>query len=135
LRAAVLDVNVLVSALLSPDGAPAQLLREWHDGAFDLIVSEALLAELERVLAYPKLARYVLANEAEAFIASLTASATMAADPAERTHRTADPDDDYLLALAEAHGALVVSGDGHLTAFADRLPVLSPSQFLALISQ
>lgn len=52
---AVLDPNVLVSAVLSPRGAPADVLRAWHDGRFELVVSPHLLDGLERVLAYPKL--------------------------------------------------------------------------------
>jgi putative PIN family toxin of toxin-antitoxin system len=52
----VLDCNVFVSALLSPNGSPAQVLDRWADGDFDVIVSPLLLAELERVLRRPKFA-------------------------------------------------------------------------------
>lgn len=50
----VLDCNVFVSALLSPQGAPAQILDQWADGDFDLVVSPLLLAELGKVLSRPK---------------------------------------------------------------------------------
>ena len=52
---AVLDVNVLVSALISRDGTPARVLRAWVDGHYELLVSPTLMAELERTLAYAKL--------------------------------------------------------------------------------
>ena len=65
---AVLDVNVLVSAILSPTGAPARLLLAWRTGAFELIVSPALLAELNRALEYPKLRRLVPAADADAYV-------------------------------------------------------------------
>ena len=132
---AVLDVNVLISALLSRTGTPAKLLREWHDGAFELVLSPALIAELSRALAYPRITRYVSADEAEAFTASLAAGATMLQDASSMTYRSSDPDDDYLLALAEEQGAVVVSGDAHLLAFADRLPVYTPAAFLAMLSR
>ncbi len=45
---ALLDVNILISALLSRRGGPAQLLTRWLAGEFELVVSEALLSELER---------------------------------------------------------------------------------------
>jgi predicted nucleic acid-binding protein len=48
---AVLDTNVLISAFLSPQAAPARAIRAWLDGRFELIVSPLLLAELERALA------------------------------------------------------------------------------------
>jgi len=48
---AVLDPNVLVSALLSRSGAPAQIVARWLRGEFELVLSELLLAELGRALA------------------------------------------------------------------------------------
>ncbi|MGH8909747.1 MAG: hypothetical protein ACRD0K_25460 [Egibacteraceae bacterium] len=42
--------------------------------------------------------------------------AVLGEDPEEHPAVTADPDDDYLVALAAAaHAALLVSGDHHLT--------------------
>jgi hypothetical protein len=38
---AVLDPNVLIAALLSPTGAPAQLVGRWLGGEFELVVSDA----------------------------------------------------------------------------------------------
>ena len=49
---AVLDPNILIAALLSPGGAPAQIVSRWLGGEFELVVSEALLSALERALAY-----------------------------------------------------------------------------------
>jgi predicted nucleic acid-binding protein len=43
----VLDCNVFVSALLSLNGAPAQILDRCADGDFDVIVGPQLLAEPE----------------------------------------------------------------------------------------
>jgi putative PIN family toxin of toxin-antitoxin system len=52
---AVLDVNVIVSSLLSPQGTPSRIVDAWQDGHFDLLVSPHLMAELQRTLTYPKL--------------------------------------------------------------------------------
>jgi predicted nucleic acid-binding protein len=52
---AVLDPNVLIASLLSRSGAPAQIVSRWLAGEFELVVSQALLAELARALAYPKI--------------------------------------------------------------------------------
>ena len=48
--AAVLDTNVLVSALLEPRGLPARLLDQATAGSFELVVSDYLLDELREVL-------------------------------------------------------------------------------------
>jgi len=129
---AVLDVNVLVSAAISPRAAPARLLEAWRDGAFELVVSPLLLAELRRALGYPKLARLVPPADADALVALLGRVAEVAADPpGPPPVRTADPKDDYLVALAAAQRAVIVSGDAHLTDLAGRLPVRRPAEFLA----
>lgn len=132
---AVLDVNVLVSALLSRRGAPARLLVAWQQGAFELIVSPLLIAELRRALAYPKLRRVVRAEEADEFAAWLTRAAMLAPDPGDPPIvRSIDPGDDYLIALAAAVQAVLVSGDGHLLDdLAGDLPIHPPAAFLALV--
>ncbi len=133
---AVLDANVLISAILSPRGSPARLLLAWQAGASELVASPALLAEVARALRYPKLARLIPAADAEAFVAWIARSAILAPDPtAASAIRSADPNDDYLLALATAEHAVLVSGDGHLTVLADRLPVRTPAEFLVSLDE
>ena len=132
---AVLDPNVIISALLSPEGSPARALRGWQQGAFELVVSPLLLGELQRALAYPKLARRIPPEEAEAVVEWLRGSATVAPDPDHPPPvRSPDPGDDYLIALAAAQGALLVSGDDHLLQLADGIPVCSPAVFLERLS-
>jgi putative PIN family toxin of toxin-antitoxin system len=129
---AVLDANVLISAALSPRGTPARLLIAWQAGAFELLVSSLLLAELRRALAYPKLARLVPPADADAFVAWLGRAAELVADPAGPPPvRSVDPGDDYLVALAAAERAVLVSGDRHLTVLAGRIPVRTPAESLA----
>ena len=128
----MLDANVLISAILSPRGSPARLLLAWQAGAFELVASPALLAELARALGYPKLARLIPPADVDAFVAWIGRSAILAVDPmAAPAIRSVDPNDDYLLALAAAERAVLVSGDRHLTVLADRLPIRTPAEFLA----
>jgi putative PIN family toxin of toxin-antitoxin system len=130
---AVLDPNILIAALLSPTGTPAQIVARWLAGEFELVSSEALLAELERALAYPKLRRRIAAGPAAEFVDLVRSSANLALDPPAAAHRSADAGDDYLLALAEAERAVLVSGDQHLLALADELPVQTARAFLAAL--
>jgi uncharacterized protein len=50
----VLDTNVIVSALLTPDGAEAEVLLLALKGTVSLGVSEPVVAEYEEVLTRPK---------------------------------------------------------------------------------
>lgn len=105
---------MLIAALLSPTGSPAALLRRWLDGEFELLVSERLLAELRRALAYPKLRSRVTDIEAKTFVDLLERAATVTDDPPTGARRSRDVDDDYLLALAESSMAILVTGDRDL---------------------
>ena len=126
---AVLDPNILISALLSPRGAPAEIVVRWLRGEFELVVSERLLDELGRALAYPKLRAHVTEDEASGFVSLLRRAAFFASDPPGGAHRSMDPADDCLLALAEAERAVIVSGDRHLLELGD-LPIQSARAFL-----
>jgi putative PIN family toxin of toxin-antitoxin system len=126
---AVLDPNVLAAALLSPRGAPASIITRWPAGEYELIVSDALIAELERVLTYPKVRSRITARDAADFITMLRDGAVLAADPSGFPRRSADSGDDYLLALAESERAVLVSGDRHLLDLSREFPVRTPRQF------
>ena len=128
---AVLDANVLVSALLSKAGTPARLVSLWLDAAFDLVVCPALLAEVERTLANPKVRKHIDPADGESLVRLLRESAELVADPeGEPPLRSEDPADDYLLGLAAREQVPLVSGDKHLLALSDRAPVFSPRDFL-----
>ncbi len=131
---AVLDPNVIISGLISRHGRPAQLLLAWEKGRFEVVVSPALLEELERALGYPKLRRYVSSDAALAAVEWLERGATQAIDPdGDPPLRSEDPDDDYLISLAASQQAALASGDRHLLALAGRIPVYSPGDFLDLL--
>ncbi len=127
----VLDANIFISALLSRAGAPVRVLLAWQRGEFDVVISPLLIAELRRALAYPKLRRRITADEAERFVEWLARTAILVADPADPPPvRSADPGDDYLLALAASEAGILVSGDDHLLALPADLPVRGPVDFL-----
>lgn len=133
---AVLDPNVIISGLLSPAGKPAGLLRAWERGEFELVASSALLEELRRALAYPKLRRHITADEAASLLQWLTESASVVDDPVDPPPvHSADAGDDYLIALAASRRAILVSGDKHLLDLAGRIPVLDPAVFLDQLSE
>ncbi len=129
---AVVDVNVLISAALSARGPSAEILRSHRDGAFELVVSELLIAELTRALAYPKLRKRIPAEKAAALVSWIRDHRTLAADPpGPAPVSSPDPDDDYLLALAINRRAFLVTGDQHLLGLRENLPILTPAEFVS----
>lgn len=129
---AVLDPNVLVSGLISPQAPSAQLLLELHAGAFELVTSPQLLAELRDVLHREKFRRYVTHAEVDAYVELLRLESVQVGDPEPASDSLShDPADEYLIALARSVPCdALVSGDAHLTALRDQIPVLTPREFL-----
>jgi putative PIN family toxin of toxin-antitoxin system len=132
---AVVDVNVLVSGVLSAKGSSAEILRASRDGEFELGISEPLLAELELTLAYPKLRKRIAPEKAAGFASWVRDHGSLAEDPASRPPAPSRDPGDYLLALAINHRAYLVTGDKHLLALGDDLPILTPAQFAAKLRE
>lgn len=132
---AVLDPAVVVSALIARAGPAARLLIEFRRGAFDLVVSPALLEEVEALVRRPAVRPYVGEAEASAVVEVLTEEGVLLDDPPPADRPACDdPGDEYLIALARAAGArALVTVDPHLTALAGKLPILTPSEFLLIV--
>ena len=128
-RRVVLDTNVAVSALVFRQGRLAWLREAWEAGRIVPIVSAETIAELVRVLAYPKLklseeeTKNVLAHYME------HAEAVREAGASVRVPECRDPDDRKFLQLAYAAKAdALVTGDEDLLEVASksRIPILAP---------
>ncbi len=131
---AVLDPNVIISGVLSAEGAPARILHAWRQGRVEVIVSPQLLEELRRALAYPKLRRRVTEVDAARLMSWVSQAGVAADDPGSHpTLRSADPGDDYLIALAAAQRAVLVTGDQHLLDLRGKMPIYAARAFLEMM--
>lgn len=112
----VLDTNVAIVGLLWR-GNPNELLGLAMAGNLRCFATEALIAELTRVLGYARFAKRIelVGTSIEQLVADYRQIARIV--PAAEVTPTviADPDDDQVLACAIAAGAgLIVSGNAHL---------------------
>lgn len=106
----VLDTNILISALISHDSPPARIYRAWRIGEFELITAEIQLEEIRRASRYPKL-RAVLEPHLVGKMVNRLHRATVI-DHIPQLHDAADPNDSWLLSLADTSGAdFLVTGD------------------------
>ena len=132
---AVLDTNVYVSGTILSRGVPYQLLEAWRRNQFILVTSEAILAEIERVLRYPRIRRRysVIAQDVARLMDSLRADALVVPGEVEISRISDDPDDDKFLACAlEAQAECIVTGDPHLLSLGSyhSIAILTPREFL-----
>lgn len=90
-----------------------------------------LLDELERVLRRDQFRRYVTIAEVGGLIRELHQRTDLSDDPEPVPAVCRDPNDDYLIALAVAQHAILVSGDADLLEVGDPpAPILQPRAFL-----
>jgi uncharacterized protein len=100
----VLDTNILARAAFSQFGPAGELLERIRSPDHSLIASEFILAELNRVLRYPRLAALHRFNEAEItryvddirFLSSVVEITVGDLEPVVSN----DPDDDPVIATA-----------------------------------
>ena len=127
---AVLDTNVLVSALLFRSGRLSWLRQAWQTMALRPVMAKPTTEELLRVLAYPKFR--LTAAEVEALLEELLPWVEVFAAPIPSVvlrWTVRDPKDQIFLDLALAAGAdLLVTGDADLLVLSDQVEGLKISQ-------
>lgn len=135
---AVLDANVFVSAVLSPGGIPAVILRAWRDERFHLVMSPAILDEIDRVLRYLKIRSRHRWREQQLrlFLEDLAHFAILT--PGELTLSVIvedHSDNRYLECAIEGGADYLVSGDEHLLRLAAyrKTSILNPRAFLDVL--
>jgi len=134
LRRVVIDTNVVVSAFVFRAGTLAWIREAIVTGALIPLVSEETLAELVRVLAYPRLGLAVEDRENIIVHYMLHAEAIKQPRTRARLPHCRDPHDEMFIRLAYAAKAdAIVTGDGDLLSLAveSRIPILTPLAFRA----
>jgi putative PIN family toxin of toxin-antitoxin system len=136
---AVLDTNLLVSYLLTHRPPIAALIdNHLAQDHFVLLTAPALLAELDRVLAYPKLQRYYTDEERTRFVALVMALSEVVDLPETIPRICRDPDDDRVIACAVVgESDLIVSGDDDLLTLkrVGGIPIVTAAQFLEMLEE
>lgn len=136
---AVLDTNVVISATLIRGGNEDRILGAWRRGAFDLVLSPAILEEMARAFAYERIrqARWLTEEETLALLQALAQEAVLVTGRA-RVKASRDPDDDkFLSAALDAEAEYVVTGDKDLLDVRNYrgVRVVTPAAFLKILRE
>mgnify|MGYP001617033233 CR=1 FL=1 len=133
---AVLDTNILASGALTSPTIPGQILNEWQDGQFEMILSQHIINELERTLNKPYFRNLINTQDIDAFLDLLRNEATLTTITTKVRRIATHPEDDLVLATAESgKAAYVVTGDHglqDLKQFKD-IKVVSPRTFAEIL--
>lgn len=136
---AVLDTNVIASAVLIRRGNERRVLDAWRRGAFDLVISPPLLEELGRVLSYPRIrdARWMTDLEVVELL-EILAEGSIVVEGRLDVRASRDRSDDMFLAAAvEGDADYLVSGDRDLLTLASyrSVKIVRAPAFLASLSR
>lgn len=104
----VLDTNVLVSALLSPGGKPAYILKQFIDGDFILCYDERIIREYSEVLSRPK---FRFRSETVNTLIECIRAAGLAVTPAPLSVPFTDEADKKFYEVAKHCNATLVTGN------------------------
>ncbi|MEA3302164.1 MAG: putative toxin-antitoxin system toxin component, PIN family [Pseudomonadota bacterium] len=129
----VLDSNVLLSGLAAPNSTPGRIITAWDNHSFEIVTCEFQLAEITRVMAYPKVRKLLQWGDSEiqGFIRQLCLRVEIVDISGIDVQVPADPDDSPILAtLIAAEADCLVSGDNDLLALREEYCIESPAEFV-----
>jgi putative PIN family toxin of toxin-antitoxin system len=133
----VLDTNIVLSALVFSKGRVSWIRQAWQAGSVTPLVCRETVAELLRVLAYPKFR--LTAEEREDLLADFLPWAETITLPSDQAQPPdcRDPDDQIFLLLARlAEADALVTGDNDLLVLRGEFtpPILTADEFKQLLN-
>jgi len=136
---AVLDTNVIISGIIMDHGTTYQILRNWENGRFEVILSESIIQEIQRVLYYPhiKNRKNLTEERIESILNTLKKYAVITPAKIEISVISEDPKDNmFIVAAIEGDAEYIVSGDHHLLDIESFMgaKIISPSVFLQILN-
>ena len=137
----VLDTNVFVSSLLNKAGTPAGLMDAWRAGAYILVTSPPIMAEIKAVLELPRIReRYKLAEDDIRQLFDLLEKDAILVPGRSHVGNVIprDPTDHIFLSCALDAGVdFIVSGDRHLLSLKvfEGIPIEPVAKFLERLAE
>ncbi len=106
----ILDSNILLSALIYSHSPPHSIYQAWQRGVFELVTCREQIDEIRRASRYPKFKHNLQPHRVGLMLNNL--QETTVIENLFHKHETKDPNDNWLLSLAEETNAnYIVTGD------------------------
>jgi len=136
----VIDANVFVSAILKPNSNPDKVIDLVKQGRITLALSPDILAEIRKVLLYPKIRKKLklTTKEIGEALAQIAQAAIITSGRIRLNAIESDPDDNrYLECAVEAQADFIISGDRHLKDLKNfqGIKIVDSATFLAFIEK
>lgn len=134
----VVDTNLLVSAVITSHGNAAKILELFRKNLIEIVISEEIVIEIQRVLNYPKIRKRHgwSQEETEWFIKGIKRFCIIVTPRGySGSIVTQDSSDDKFLRCAVAGEVdYIVTGDSHLLKLGQYsgIPIITPRQLLKI---
>lgn len=125
---AVIDTNILVSALLTHGGVPAQLIVAMRSQTLTPVVSESILAEYAEVLSRPKFS--FAKDRVASLLEDMKGLALFLKPQPIPLQDLPDPDDAPFIAAALTAGCVIITGNSKHFPPKTGVETLSPAEAL-----
>ncbi len=132
----VLDTNVIISGLITSNGAPAEVIDFWINGFINVVSSPPLIQESLEVIVRPKFKSLGTIDERCDLIKKLFVKSEIVIPTRILTAIPEDEDDNRVLECAvTAAVSYIISGDFHLRKLGsyEGIKIQSPDEFLKVL--
>ncbi len=126
-----------MSGLMLPDSIPGKIISGWRSQLFHLATSGPQLAEIERVLSYPRIRKRLHwgHEQVSSFIEGLHVFAELVEPDTVNVTQLDDADRAILGTFTASKARWLVTGDNDLLVLSGRYSVITPARFLPKLSR
>lgn len=133
----VLDANIYVSSLISDKGHPAQIIRWWLDGEYDVLITRPIIDEIVRITGYERIQNkyaQVGKRRLEFTALILEPAVWIEADETIDLVEADESDNRYVECAVSDHAQYIVTGDEHLLDLSEYqgIRIIRPAAFVTL---
>ena len=129
----VLDTNILISGVISPNSNAGKVIQEWQKNSFEIITSLELLEEIKQVLKYPKIVKITNwdLKKIEEYIEYLHFFTNIVDISKVKYHFEQDPCDNHIIETYIAGKCdYLITGDQAILSLKNEFNVISLENFL-----
>ena len=123
----VLDTNIVISALINPEGKPSQIMKMILNLQAELCHNIAILIEYERVALRPKFSGKIDSGKIKRFI-KLLENIGISYNPAPSNIKLPDESDRIFYDTAKRSGSILISGN--IKHYPKEPFIMTPADFL-----
>ena len=130
----VLDTNIWISGLLIPKSRAGRLIELWKSRELELITSDFIIHEIQKVLSYPKIQKHLKWStqkiEQFAILIKFFSEQIILPDHLETPNVPKDLNDNAILAtLLLSEAEMLITGDDDLLSLKKHYPIITLNDF------